>query len=342
MNLYKYQYSHSKSYKKDPENHAKKMNFRGEVYEASFYETMVANIESESENSIKIISKGPYAQKDNKYLSTGFFCDSFGRCIYNSDRISIAEFDCIKIDKYSLFFYECTLTQRAENLRALKKEARRKSKLLKKLFPNKDICCVVVSDNDLTLSFFKNESGCSIYKYAAENLDLIDLANNSRPEALAPALNMKSANSLNRISNDFTYLEEFKKISSVLFQHGSLSSVESDIISSDGLFERLYWGKVRTKDIKSLDIKKDSDFIIISINFKNIKNPKIRYYYIDSKDGAIYEALNKPKKLNRMKSSRSEIIKISKSLPVRSVSELQNLESEIIDWRNKALQRTSR
>ena len=130
------------------------MNFKGEVYEASFYEMMVANIGSSSEDNAKIISKGPYTPKNNKYLKTGFFCNKQGQCIYNSDRISMAEFDCIKIDEYSLLFYECTLTQKHENLRSLKKESIRKLKLLKKLFPNKNISCVVVSDNETTLNFW--------------------------------------------------------------------------------------------------------------------------------------------------------------------------------------------
>lgn len=80
------------------------MNFKGEVYEASFYEMMVTNVGRSSEGDVKIISKGPYTPKNNKYLKTGFFCDSLGRCIYNSDRISMGEFDCIKIDENSIFF----------------------------------------------------------------------------------------------------------------------------------------------------------------------------------------------------------------------------------------------
>lgn len=341
MNLHKYRYAHSKSYRENPDNHWKAMNFKGEVYEASFYEMMVTNIESSFEDNVKIISKGPYTPKNNKYLKTGFYCDNIGQCIYNSDSIAMAEFDCIKVDEYSLFFYECTLTQKRENLRSLKKESIRKSKLLKKLFPNKNILCVVVSDNDIALNFFKNENGFSTLHYVYEDIDLWDLASNSKPESMSCGFTMLSANSLNKKAIEFSYLEEFEQISSTLSKYGSLSSVEGDIISNDGLFERLYWGKVRSKDFKGPDIEINSDFVIISINFKKIK-PKIRYYYVNNKDKSIYEALRKPKKLNGMKSSRSEIKKINERLPIRSASELEQLEKEINEWHNKALQRTSR
>lgn len=341
MNLHKYRFSHSKNYRKGPGDHWKTMNFKGEVYEASFYEMMVTNIGNSSEDNAKIISKGPYTPKNNKHLKTGVFCDNLGRCIYNSDRISMAEFDCIKIDEYSLLFYECTLTQKRENLRSLKKEALRKSSLLRKLFPNKNILCVVVSDNEETLTFFKNENGFSTLHYVFEAIDLLELASNNKPESITSGFNMLSANSLNKQSTKFSYLEEFEKISTTLSRDGSLSSIEDDIISNDRLFERLYWGKVRSKELKGPDVEFDSEFLIISINFKTLK-PKIRYYYVDNQDKSVYEALSKPKKLNRMKSSRSEVMKISESLPIRSASELQQLEIEIMEWHNKALQRTSR
>lgn len=341
MNLYKYRYSHSKSYKKAPNDHWKTMNFKGEVYEASFYEMMVTNIENSSNDNAKIISKGPYTPKKNRYLKTGFYCDNQGRFIYNSDRIAMAEFDCIKIDEYSLLFYECTLTQKPENLRSLKKESLRKSKLLKILFPQKNILCVVVSDNETSLNFFKNKSGFSTLHYEFEDIDLLDLASNSKPENITCEHAMLSANSLNDETIEFSYLEEFEKISSTLSKDGSLSSIEDDITSNDGLFERLYWGKVRAKDFKFQDIKLNSDFVIISINFKKAK-PKIRYYYINNKDKSIYEALNKPKKLNAIKSSRSEIMRINESLPIRTTSELLQLEMEIIEWNNKKLQMTNR
>lgn len=199
----------------------------------------------------------------------------------------------------------------------------------------------MVSDNEIALNYFKNESGFSTFHYVLEDVDLLDLASNIKPQSMACGFNMLSAKILNRKATEFSYLEEFDKISSTLFADGSLSSIEDDIILNDGLFERLYWGKVRTEDIKGHCIKYNSDFLIVSINFKTIK-PKIRYYYLDTKDKSIYEALNKPKKLNRLKSSRSEIMKISKNLPIRSASELQQLEIEIIEWHNKALQRISR
>ncbi|WP_133178576.1 hypothetical protein [Shewanella decolorationis] len=341
MNLYKYRYSHSKSYIKAPNNHWKAMNFKGEVYEASFYEMMISNIESLSENTVKIISKGPYTPKNNKYLKTGFYCDNLGRFIYNSDRIAMAEFDCIKIDEYSLSFYECTLTQKPENLRSLKKESLRKSKLLKRLFPNKKILCVVVSNNETSLNFFKNKNGFSTLHYDFDDIDLWNLASNNKPESIACGLAMLPPSSLNEKTIDFSYLEEFEKISSTFSKDGSLSSIEDDIISNDGLFERLYWGKVKTEDLKAKDINLNSDFVIISVNFKKIK-PKIRYYYVNNKDKSVYEALSKPKKLNAMKSSRSEIMRINESLPIRSASDLLQLEMEIIEWHNKTLQRTNR
>lgn len=40
------------------------------------------------------------------------------------------------------------------------------------------------------------------------------------------------------------------------------------------------------------------------------------------------------KKLNKMKSSRTEILKIHKKVPERTILELEKLKDEVLEWHN--------
>ena len=113
MQLNNYSYSHATYFLKNPTKPSNQMSFKGEVYEAAFYECKVeASGKDNASESCNLIAKGPYVPKVKKFVSTGFFCDPKGSVIYNSKKISLAEFDCLEISNDSLFFYECTLTQK--------------------------------------------------------------------------------------------------------------------------------------------------------------------------------------------------------------------------------------
>lgn len=292
MNLYKYSYSHSKSYINAPDDHWKTMNFKGEVYEASFFENIVANIDEHLSQERKLVLKGPYSPKSNKYKTTGFFCDKRGSILYNSNNISLAEFDCIELSIDLLLFYECTLTQKLGNLRTLKKEAVRKSTLLKRLFPEKKVICKVVSDNLFTLRYFDGIDGFSTLFYEPPSVCLDKLARENKPEKIDVHFGMVSANSLNKKIVEFDYIKEFQTLTSTLFKNKSLSSVEVELLSSNGLFPRVYWGKIRVESLGKEFLRGNSEYAIVSVNFSKINAPKIRYYFMGNKGESVYEFSN--------------------------------------------------
>jgi hypothetical protein len=341
MPLNNYSYSHASYFLKNPTKSSNHMSFKGEVYEAAFYECKVeASGNDNASESCNLIAKGPYAPKVKKFVSTGFFCDPKGSVIYNSNKISLAEFDCLEISNDSLFFYECTLTQKPESLRILEKEALRKISLLKKLFPSRSIVCTVVSDNEITLRRFGRMKEFKTLIFPFPTVDLFDLARNSQQKAKAPSPNMRSPNSINNLVSKFDYHREVVQLS-LLLNRNSLFSIEKNIRDSNGVFERLYWGAIPAADYIPCNKKINSEHVIVSVNFSKINAPALRYYFFDKNNGSPYEVGNPPKKLSRFKNSRSELIALKTKLSARPLEDLRKLEGEICEWHNRALQQAS-
>jgi len=342
MQLNNYSYSNAGYFLKNPNSPLNHMSFKGEVYEAAFYEHKVqlSGNDNKSE-SCNLIAKGPYAPKIKKVVSTGFFCDPKGSVIYNSNQISLAEFDCLEISNDSLFFYECTLTQKPKSLRALEKEALRKITLLKRLFPSRKIVCTVVSDNEVTLRRFSRLEEFKTLMFPFPTVDIFDLAKNNQPKTKAPSPNMRPPNSINNLVTDFNYHREVEKFS-LLLNKIPLLSIEQDIRDSNGVFERLYWGLIPTADYIPCNKKIYSEHVIVSVNFSKINSPTLRYYFINQKNGSPYEVGNPPKKLNRFKNSRFELISLETKLAARPLEDLRKLEGEIFEWHKRALQQASR
>lgn len=341
MPLNNYSYSHASYFLKNPTKPSNQMSFKGEVYEAAFYECKVeASGNDNASESCNLIAKGPYAPKVNKFVGTGFFCDPKGSVIYNSNKISLAEFDCLEISNDALFFYECTLTQKPESLRILEKEALRKISLLKKLFPSRSIVCTVVSDNEITLRRFSRLKEFKTLIFPFPTVDLFDLARNSEQKAKAPSPNMRSPNSINNLVSKFDYHREVVQLS-LLLNKNSLFSIEKNIRDSNGVFERLYWGAIPAADYIPCNKKINSDHVIVSVNFSKINAPALRYYFFDKNNGSPYEVGNPPKKLSRFKNSRSELIALKTKLSARPLEDLRKLEGEICEWHNRALQQAS-
>ncbi len=336
MNIDKYNYSHAKSFILDPSCHYKMSNFKGEVYEASFFEKLIAESAGKSQD-YKLVAKGPYAPSGKNFIDTGFYCDPGGKLIYNSNRITMAEFDAMKFNDKSLLFFECTVTQNSGLLRTLKKEILRKITLLHKLFPDKCVTCTIVSDNNFTLNKFANCQGINTILYPHSEVDLLELAKTYNPEKISRCGETVSAKYLNKIIVKYDYLTEFQNVSSTLFSTKTLSSVKDEVLSSNGLLQRLYWGKI-DKEFFPYDVDAiNAEQIIVSINFSNIKRPALRYYFIENKTKTPFEAKDTPKKLNRRKSSRTELLRICNKLPKRQMHELEELKNELVRWHNKAI-----
>lgn len=143
---------------------------------------------------------------------------------------------------------------------------------------------------------------------------------------------MRSAASLNKLTTSFDYFDELKELSFSLIKEESIFPMEKELRDGNGLFQRLYWGMVCAKDLPFGVGGSGPEQVIVSVNFSNINSPKLRYYFFDKKTRAFYEVGTPPKKLGKLKSSRSELVVIHESLPVRFKDELLQLESEISEW----------
>lgn len=331
MNLYKQYYNNPQNFINSPYDEKSKMNFKGEVFEASFYEYLINEFKREDNHNFKLVRKASYAPQGNTYIQKGFFCDKFGKCIYNSDGISMAEFDAIKVSDSKLVFYECTLVKNPLSLSGSERSFERKSTLLRLLFPKKEITCVVVSDNSRTLKRFKHKKGFDVQLYELNDVDLLDIAKRSQFKRIIPPQDVISTNSLNKITSDFHYLTNFQKLTAELFNGSSLRSIKNKILHSNGLFPRLYWGKVPTSQIMDKVGEVDADFIIISLSLSDITNPKLRYYFHKNKK-SIFEVGPKSSRLHNKKLSVVEILSVVKRLPIRNRSQLAGLEAEIAQW----------
>lgn len=329
MNLNKYSYNHQKAFVKDSLDHWKMMNFKGEVYEASFYEKEATEIDNNRSGGISLAAKGPYSPDSTGPIKRGFFNDKSGSLIFNSNSISLSEFDCLKISEIEINFYECTLTQKPENLRSLKAESLRKSELLKRLFPDKEIICTIVSDNEVTLDYFSRACKFKTLLHEFPGVALTEIAKNSKADKLPSSSAMISASQLNKIITNFDYLDDLEKICSSIFSQNSILPIEHNIISGNGLFQRVYWGKIATQEIDSSINTAGAKEVLISVNLSNIKAPKLRYYFTTDNGRSFYEALSTPKKLSHWKSSREELVRIYKKLPYRTKDDLRKLEGEL-------------
>ena len=328
MNLYKQYYSSPKNFIKSPHDEKPKMIFKGEVYEASFYEYLINELTKNNNDTYKLVGKHAYAPKGKKFILTGFYCDKFGKCIYNSDGVSMAEFDAIKVSESKLVFYECTLIQNPQSLKGCERKFEKKFTLLQLLFPQKEITCVVVSNNNKTLNKFKHKKGYEVHLHQLPEVDLLDIAKRSQYKSISAPEGVVSANSLNKVISDFHYLTNFRKLTAELFNGCSLSSMINKILPYNGLFPRLYWGKVPTSQLIDKIGVVDAEFIIISINVSDTSNPKLRYYFQKSLKG-VFEVCKKPTRLHNKKLSVVEILALTKSMPVKNRAELVTLEAEI-------------
>ncbi len=323
MNLLKYNYCYAKSFLKDTNSYYLRKFFGGEVYEASFYEDLIA-----SENKYKIIAKGPY-QKNYLKIKNGFNVDYNGRLIYYSNSLTRAEFDAIKINDTELYFYECTTA--TYNPGKLEKNISHKKYLLKELFPSRIIHCVVVSNNENFLNKFDT------YKkfYAKPEINLLNIARNNKSQKInSMPSSLIQIEELNKeIKSFFDYNKKFEEISKEFYLNNNLQKSMNIIRNTHSTVERLYWGKIKI-NLLSTYLNKDcknikSKYLIVSINFKNINKPELRYYFSKNdikKDFFDFEEL---KKHNILKSSKKELEFIFDYIPEKNIDDFMNLEEEL-------------
>ena len=323
MNLLKYNYCYAKSFSKNSNSDNLRSNFEGEVYEASFYEELIS-----SENKYQIIAKGPY-QKNYLKLKKGFNIDYNGKLIYYSNSLTRAEFDAIKINGTDLYFYECTTG--TNNLVKLKKSISHKKHLLKELFPNRNIHCVVVSNNENFLNKFDTNTKI----YTAPKIELLNIARNNKSQKIKniPSSLMQVEELNKEVRSFFDYNKKFEEVSKEFYLNNNLQNSINIIRSTHGIVERIYWGKIKI-NLLSTYLNKNcenikSKYIIVSINFKNINKPELRYYFSKNNNKKDFFDFEELKKLNNLKSSKKELEFIFDYIPEKDIDDFKNLEQEV-------------
>ncbi|MGM0519528.1 MAG: hypothetical protein ACQERD_07780 [Campylobacterota bacterium] len=115
-------------------------SFKGEVYENIVYELLVDY--AFKNNDIKrFIIKGPYQDKESKYIKSGLLIDRSSQIVYKSSYKDISEFDALFFTDDSVYFVEMSTSKKTSSLN---KRLDKKYALLKLIFPSLNIKALIV------------------------------------------------------------------------------------------------------------------------------------------------------------------------------------------------------
>ncbi|MGP2656063.1 hypothetical protein ACOJTA_03390 [Malaciobacter sp. WC5094] len=115
-------------------------SFRGEVYENIVYELLMEYVQSQDEIT-RFVLKGPYQDKENKYIKSGLLIDRSSQIVYKSAYKDISEFDALFFTKDSVYFVEMSTSKKTSSLN---KRLAKKYALLKMIFPTLQIRALIV------------------------------------------------------------------------------------------------------------------------------------------------------------------------------------------------------
>lgn len=126
-------------------------SFKGEVYENIIYELLM-NYALTNEKIKGFILKGPYQDKENKYIKSGLLINKTSQIVFRSAYKDISEFDALFFTKDSLYFVEMSTSKKTSSLN---KRLAKKYALLKMIFPNFKIkALIVLTKGSVGLSSF--------------------------------------------------------------------------------------------------------------------------------------------------------------------------------------------
>lgn len=135
----------------DPAYMSAYSSFRGEVYENIVYELLL-NYASEEELISRFVLKGPYQDKENKYIKSGLLIDRSSQIVYKSAYKDISEFDALFFTKDSIYFVEMSTSKKTASLN---KRLAKKHALLKVIFPTLTIrALIIVTEGSIGLKNF--------------------------------------------------------------------------------------------------------------------------------------------------------------------------------------------
>jgi hypothetical protein len=226
--------SQYKAYKNDPSlNNIG--NIKGQIYELYCYNYILNNV-----NNINIVKANCIT---NEKVGN-FLYNKVGKIHYYYNRIDLAEFDILGINKKNIYFWEITKSEHGKNV--LRNEIERKKELLLKLFPNNNIV--------FTLILPKIISG-----YEQYNIEIIKEPNYNE------------------------YLEnEYFKLSQNINNCIHLTKFCKNIVNYDYINEIINYSKLYFNHLNKLYL--DKQYLIERIyDINNIQKNRFLYYSIEDK-----------------------------------------------------------
>jgi len=115
-------------------------SFKGELYENIVYELLL-DYATNNDEITRFVLKGPYQDKENKYIKSGLLIDRSSQIVYKSAYKDISEFDALFFTKDSIYFVEMSTSKKTASLN---KRLAKKYALLKVIFPTLQIKALIV------------------------------------------------------------------------------------------------------------------------------------------------------------------------------------------------------
>ena len=272
----------------DPSYIAAYSSFRGEVYENIVYELLLDYAKTEKLIT-RFVLKGPYQDKENKFIKSGLLIDRSSQIVYKSAYKDISEFDALFFTKDSIYFVEMSTSKKTSSLN---KRLAKKYALLKMIFPTLIIrALIVVTEGSIGIKNFPDYATVWVTK-DLDNDELIKKIifakrNKKNLKTLSAPKNKKFIEALSVRYKKFQYFPTLEWILTKSRAHPKFE-VDLKFFSSKKLglyfdiYTKLYIGYVLTEDFvhlcPSFNLDVVTDRIIVTIEKVNQTQLDLVYY----------------------------------------------------------------
>ena len=272
----------------DPSYIAAYSSFRGEVYENIVYELLMEYAQSEKLIT-RFVLKGPYQDKENKFIKSGLLIDRSSQIVYKSAYKDISEFDALFFTKDSIYFVEMSTSKKTSSLN---KRLAKKYALLKMIFPTLTIrALIVVTEGSIGIKNFPDYATVWVTK-DLDNDELIRKIifakrNKKNLKTLTAPKNKKFIEALNVRYKKFQYFPTLEWILTKSRAHPRFE-VDLKFFSSKKLglyfdiYTKLYIGYILTEDFiqmcPSFNLDVVTNRIIVTIEKVNQTQLDLVYY----------------------------------------------------------------
>lgn len=263
-------------------------SFRGEVYENMVYELLLDYAKDE-ELITRFVLKGPYQDKENKFIKSGLLIDRSSQIVYKSAYKDISEFDALFFTKESVYFVEMSTSKKTSSLN---KRLAKKYALLKMIFPTLVIrALIIVTEGSIGIKNFPDYATV----WVTNDIDDDDLIkkiifakrNKKNLKTLKSPQNKKFIETYRVKYKKFQYFPTLEWILNKSRSHPKFD-VDLKFFSSKKLglyfdiYTKLYIGYISTEDFIHLcptfNLKVRTDRIIVTIEKVNQTELDLVYY----------------------------------------------------------------